>query len=77
RILIQLKEAPPHLVEALLATEDQRFYSHVGISLRGILRAFLVNASAGSVVQGGSTLTQQLVKNFYLTDERSLRRKVN
>lgn len=77
RVLIQLKEAPPHLVDALLATEDQRFYSHIGISLRGIMRAVWVNATSGSVRQGGSTLTQQLVKNFYLSDERSLRRKAN
>ena len=77
RVLIQLKEAPPHLIDALLATEDQRFYSHIGISIRGILRAIWVNATSGSVRQGGSTLTQQLVKNFYLTDERSLRRKAN
>lgn len=77
RLLIQLKEAPPHLVDALLATEDQRFYHHIGISVRGILRAVWVNFSSGSVRQGGSTLTQQLVKNFYLTDERSLRRKIN
>lgn len=77
RVLIQLKQAPPHLVDALLATEDQRFYSHVGISVRGILRAVWVNLTSGSVRQGGSTLTQQLVKNFYLSDERSLSRKLN
>jgi penicillin-binding protein 1B len=77
RILIQLKEAPPHLVDALLATEDQRFYDHIGISPRGIMRAVWVNLSSGQVRQGGSTLTQQLVKNFYLSDERSLSRKVN
>ena len=77
RLLIQLKESPPHLVDALIATEDQRFYHHIGISVRGILRAVWVNFSSGSVRQGGSTLTQQLVKNFYLTDERSLRRKAN
>lgn len=77
RVLMQLKEAPPHLVDALLATEDQRFYSHIGISVRGILRAVWVNLTSGSVRQGGSTLTQQLVKNFYLSDERSLSRKVN
>ena len=77
RVLIQLKEAPPHLVDALIATEDQRFYHHIGISVRGIMRAVWVNFTSGAVRQGGSTLTQQLVKNFYLTDERSLRRKVN
>lgn len=77
RILIQLKEAPPYLVEALMATEDQRFYQHIGVSIRGILRAVWVNLTSGQVRQGGSTLTQQLVKNFYLTDERSLTRKAN
>lgn len=77
RLLIQLKEAPPHLIDALMATEDQRFYHHIGISVRGILRAVWVNFTSGAVRQGGSTLTQQLVKNFYLTDERSLQRKVN
>lgn len=77
RILMQLKEAPPYLVESLMATEDQRFYKHMGISLRGILRAAFVNTTSGAVVQGGSTLTQQLVKNFFLTDERSLKRKLN
>ncbi len=77
RILMQLKEAPPHLIAALMATEDQRFYKHMGISIRGILRAAFVNTTSGAVVQGGSTLTQQLVKNFFLTDERSLKRKLN
>lgn len=77
RVLMQLQEAPPHLVAALLATEDQRFYKHMGISLRGIARAAMVNTASGGVVQGGSTLTQQLVKNFYLSDERSFKRKFN
>lgn len=77
RVLIRLKEAPPYLVDALLATEDQHFYTHIGISPRGILRAIWVNTTSGALRQGGSTLTQQLVKNFYLSDERSLSRKVN
>lgn len=77
RILMQLKQAPAHLLDALLATEDQAFYDHAGVSVRGILRAVWVNATSGQVRQGGSTLTQQLVKNFYLSDERSLRRKAN
>ncbi|MDQ8037539.1 MAG: penicillin-binding protein 1B [Pedobacter sp.] len=77
RVLMQLKDAPPHLVEALLATEDRAFYSHHGISLRGIARAVWVNATAGGLHQGGSTLTQQLVKNFYLSNERTLSRKLN
>lgn len=77
RVLMQLKEAPPHLIDALLATEDRSFYSHFGISVRGILRAVWVNTTAGGLHQGGSTLTQQLVKNFYLSNERTLSRKLN
>lgn len=76
RILMQLKEAPPHLVDALLATEDRSFYRHHGISLRGTARALWVNLTTGRT-QGGSTITQQLVKNFYLTSERKLSRKAN
>lgn len=76
RILMQLKEAPKHLVPALLATEDRSFHSHHGISLRGTARALWVNLTSGRT-QGGSTLTQQLVKNFYLSSERTLTRKVN
>lgn len=77
RVLMQMKEAPPLLVPALLATEDRSFYRHHGVSIRGILRAVWVNLTAGGWRQGGSTLTQQLVKNFYLSDERTLSRKLN
>jgi penicillin-binding protein 1B len=77
RVLMQLKEAPAHLVPALLATEDRSFYRHLGVSVRGILRAIWVNVTEGGLRQGGSTLTQQLVKNFYLSDERTLSRKLN
>jgi penicillin-binding protein 1B len=77
RVLMQLKEAPAHLVPALLATEDRSFYRHHGVSVRGILRAIWVNVTEGGLRQGGSTLTQQLVKNFYLSDERTLSRKLN
>ncbi|MBU2966870.1 penicillin-binding protein 1B [Amphritea sp. 2_MG-2023] len=76
RDLIQLSEAPPHLADALIAIEDRNYYSHHGISLRGIARAMVVNIKAGRFVQGGSTLTQQLIKNFYLSSERSLSRKL-
>jgi penicillin-binding protein 1B len=76
RILMQLKEAPPYLVDALLATEDRSFYRHHGISLRGTARALWVNLTTGRT-QGGSTLTQQLVKNFYLSSERTFTRKAN
>lgn len=76
RDLIQLKDAPPMLSEALIAIEDRDFYQHHGISPKGIARAMVANIKAGSFVQGGSTLTQQLIKNFYLTSDRSLVRKL-
>ena len=61
----------------LLTVEDRDFYGHIGIDPRGLARALWANLSAGRVVQGGSTLTQQLVKNFYLTAERTFTRKLN
>ena len=67
---------PTHLVQAVLATEDRRFFSHPGIDPIGLVRALWANWKAGRMVQGGSTLTQQLAKNLFLTSERSLRRKV-
>lgn len=76
RDLIQLKDTPVALTQALIAIEDKDFYQHAGISWRGIARAMWVNLKAGSFVQGGSTLTQQLIKNFYLTSDRSLLRKL-
>ena len=75
RILIKLEQAPPYLLETLVAVEDREFFEHFGVSPKSIARAAWVNLSAGGVRQGGSTLTQQLVKNFYLTNERSLSRK--
>jgi penicillin-binding protein 1B len=76
RELVWLEEVPRHLVDAVLAVEDQRFESHHGIDPRRIAGAMLANLRAGRVAQGGSTLTQQLVKNFFLTPERTVRRKV-
>lgn len=76
RLLVRLADLPPLLGETLLAVEDQHFLDHHGVSPLAILRAAMVNMRQGEVVQGGSTLTQQLVKNFYLTRERHLRRKV-
>ncbi len=75
RILIKLDQVPPYLVETLVAVEDREFFDHLGVSPKSIARAVWVNLTAGEVRQGGSTLTQQLVKNFYLTNERSLSRK--
>jgi penicillin-binding protein 1B len=76
RILIKLDQAPPYLLDTLVTVEDREFYHHFGVSPKSIARAFWVNASAGQMRQGGSTLTQQLVKNFYLTNERSITRKL-
>jgi len=76
RILSRLIDVPPLLGESLIAVEDKDFARHYGLSFKGIARAMLANVKAGGLVQGGSTLTQQLVKNFYLTQERSLWRKI-
>jgi penicillin-binding protein 1B len=76
RELIQLEDMPRHLIDAVLAVEDQRFETHRGIDPKRIAGALVANLRAGAVRQGGSTLTQQLVKNFFLTPERTLRRKL-
>ncbi len=76
RLLLKLAQSPPGLRQALLAVEDRRFYQHWGISPTGIARAAWANLRAGRLVQGGSTITQQLVKNYYLTRERSFSRKL-
>jgi len=73
---VRLEELAPHLVKAVLAIEDHRFYEHFGVDPRGLLRAAWQNLRAGEVVAGGSTITQQLAKNLFLTPERSLRRKL-
>lgn len=77
RLLVRLSDLPPLLGETLLAVEDKQFLDHHGVSPSAILRAAYVNFTRGGVVQGGSTITQQLVKNFYLTNEQSLlKRKI-
>ena len=73
---MRFDDFPPHLVEAVIAIEDRRFFSHFGLDPRGLLRALAVNIRQGRLAQGGSTLTQQLAKNVFLTPERSFKRKV-
>jgi penicillin-binding protein 1A len=73
---IPLEDFPDHLIKATLATEDRRFYEHFGIDIPGTLRAVVTNARAGGVVQGGSSISQQLAKNLFLSNERTIERKV-
>ena len=73
---VPLEQFPEYLIQAALSTEDRRFYEHYGIDPIGTLRALTVNARSSGVVQGGSTITQQLAKNLFLTNERSLERKI-
>ena len=73
---VPLDELPDYFVKAVLATEDRRFYSHFGIDVVGFVRALTVDARASGVIQGGSSITQQLAKNLFLTNERSIKRKI-
>ena len=77
RLLVARSQLPDLLVKLLLAVEDRAFYHHHGIDPRGIVRAIWANIRAGRLTQGGSTLTQQLIKNFYLTSDRTIWRKIN
>jgi penicillin-binding protein 1B len=77
RVLVPYDEVPKFLIDALVAVEDRNFYRHFGIDLKGILRAMISNITSGGLRQGGSTLTQQLVKNYFLTRERTFSRKIN
>jgi penicillin-binding protein 1A len=74
---IPLEDFPDNLIKATLATEDRRFYDHFGIDIAGTARALVTNAQAGGVRQGGSSITQQLAKNLFLSNERTIERKVN
>lgn len=73
---IPYEQLPKSLIQAVLATEDRRFFAHGGVDVLGVARAMVVNARAGRVVQGGSTITQQLAKNIFLTPERTMKRKL-
>ncbi|NOY69434.1 MAG: PBP1A family penicillin-binding protein [Deltaproteobacteria bacterium] len=76
RIVIPLSKIPEQLKNAFIAAEDARFYHHGGIDFFGIIRAFFKNLEAGAIVQGGSTITQQVAKSFFLSSERSYTRKI-
>ena len=73
---VPIDELPDHVIKAVLATEDRRFFEHIGIDFIGLARAMTENVRANSVVQGGSTITQQLAKNLFLSNERSMERKI-
>ncbi len=76
RLPIRLQDVPQPLIDAVIAVEDQRFFTHYGVDPVGIARALVANLRAGEIVQGGSTLTQQLIKNLYLSRQQTLRRKI-
>ncbi|WP_051953064.1 transglycosylase domain-containing protein [Methylocapsa aurea] len=73
---VSFDQLPEHLIQAVLATEDRRFFEHFGIDVIGTMRALTVNARANTVVQGGSSITQQLAKNLFLSNKRTLERKI-
>jgi penicillin-binding protein 1B len=77
RRLVSFQEVPEHFIHAVLAAEDSRFFQHWGIDPRGILRAMMTNLRHGRIRQGGSTITQQLAKNYFLTPDRTLKRKLH
>jgi penicillin-binding protein 1A len=76
RVVVPLSEIPAMLIEAFIASEDARFYKHQGVDFFSIIRAFIKNLEAGEIVQGGSTITQQVTKSFFLSPERSYNRKI-
>lgn len=76
RTVVQHIDLPVHLPQAIIATEDRRFFTHIGIDLVGIVRAAVANFQAGRIIQGGSTITQQAAKNLFLTSDRTVKRKI-
>lgn len=76
RVLVSLAELPPHLIQAFVASEDARFFKHRGLDFLGIIRALWKNIWAGEIIQGGSTITQQVTKSLLLSPEKSLSRKI-
>src|SRR5690606_19913230 len=77
RSVVRVRDVPPTLVRAILAAEDERFYSHSGVDYIGVARAALSNFLSGGVRQGASTITMQVARNFFLSKERTLTRKFN
>jgi penicillin-binding protein 1A len=73
---VPIEQMPKYLIDAVIATEDRRFFEHIGIDFVGVFRALMVDAKANGVVQGGSSITQQLAKNIFLSNERTITRKV-
>jgi Membrane carboxypeptidase/penicillin-binding protein len=76
RYLVRIQDVPQHVIKAFLAVEDARFYEHPGIDIWSVFRAALANLKAGTIVQGGSTITQQVVKSLLLSPERTWQRKI-
>ncbi|NNE43349.1 MAG: penicillin-binding protein, partial [Gemmatimonadetes bacterium] len=76
RLIVPLEEIPEDLVQAVLATEDRKFYEHWGVQPTALVRALLANVRKGRTSQGGSTITQQLARNLFLTHERTITRKI-
>ena len=76
RVVVRSRKIPDVMRDAVIAIEDQRFYDHSGLDMRALLRAAYVDATTGEVVEGGSTITQQLVKKLYVGDEQTVDRKI-
>ena len=76
REIVKMEDIPKVIIDAFLSAEDDSFYKHKGVDYLGVLRALIVNIKAGRVVQGGSTITQQVAKSLLLSNERSISRKI-